>query len=320
MADEIRIDAERAGGKHGADRGGDDRHKTERCVSANDQLEAIEGAGQWRLKRRRDGARRAAADKRAHVAAAHPKHGAEKRTEARTDLRVAGFKPRPRGAKPAGDDSLQSDKATVDERHAAPMQRIGLDGIDRPAWPPAFEEDAGEPKHRAADCRHDDEIGRVQTRHPAEARVSRNVETNLMEQLDCIGGEGHQDRRHETRGDRQEYQRQFTAPDQTAPTSNDVSGAGFLTWCRSGKGHRHPRQSGMRKAASLRSDPAPTLLESIGHMTQTRRKDNRSAGENCAGFQECPALRRFPCDSRQNMFKRDPADHAPVDRQHAAGK
>ncbi len=77
MTDEIRIDAERTRREHRADGGGDDRHKTERGVSADDQLEAIEGARQRRLKRRRDGARRATAHKCTHVAAAHPEHCAK---------------------------------------------------------------------------------------------------------------------------------------------------------------------------------------------------------------------------------------------------
>jgi hypothetical protein len=32
----------------------------------------------------------------------------------------------------------------------------------------------------------------------------------------------------------------------------------------------------------LRQDPAPTMIGSIGHMTQTRHKDNRSADDKAA--------------------------------------
>ncbi len=124
--------AERVDHGVGDDRGDRDRGKGGQRVGADDQLERVEGAGQGRVEGAADRPRRAAADQQAHVVAAQAEAAAEARGDGGADLGVAALQP-DRGADAVRHHRLQHDDDAVVQRHAAAIQRIGLDRVDRAA-------------------------------------------------------------------------------------------------------------------------------------------------------------------------------------------
>ena len=130
-----------------------DRRKTRGRIAADDELEAVKGAGQRRAERAGDTGGGAATHQNSQVAAAQAKGIADARSDAACKLGVAGFEP-DRGADAAGPNRLRRDDDAAEERHAPAMQRIGFDRIDFPLRTPALQEFARDAEYDAA--RHRD--------------------------------------------------------------------------------------------------------------------------------------------------------------------
>ena len=130
-----------------------DRRQAARRIAADDQLEAVKGAGERRAERAGNAGGGAATDQDAQVAAAQPERIADARGKAARELRVAGLET-DRGADAARPHRLRRDDDAAEERHAAAMQRIGFDRIDFPLRPPAPDDFAGNAEYDAADQRH----------------------------------------------------------------------------------------------------------------------------------------------------------------------
>ena len=130
-----------------------DRRQTVRRIAADDQLEAVKGAGERRAECAGNAGGGAAADQDAQVAAAQPKRIADARGDAAGKLRVAGLEA-DRCADPARPHRLRRNDDAAEERHPAAVQRIGFDRIDFPLRPPATDDLAGRAHDHAADERH----------------------------------------------------------------------------------------------------------------------------------------------------------------------
>ena len=151
VADKGLAHADRAGHQHAGDRRRHHGREAKRRVAADDDLEAVEGAGQRGAERGGDGAGGARADHHAKVGTAQVEGAAERGGETRPKLGVAGLEP-DRGAEAVGAQRLRADDEGVDHRHAAAGERVGLDRVDRAATTAAQQQPvAGAEQQTAAD-------------------------------------------------------------------------------------------------------------------------------------------------------------------------
>ena len=166
-----------------------DRRKTDRRIAADDQFEAVERAGERRTERAGDAGGGAAADQDTQVAASQAKCIADARGDARRHLRVAGFEADrcPDAARP---DGLQGDYQAAHERHAAAMQRIGFDRVDFAIRPPSPDQLGGNAKQDAAADRHQYRKPRIEREPPRQPLARRQLEKNLMQEIDGIAHQG----------------------------------------------------------------------------------------------------------------------------------
>ena len=174
-----RHDAEEFRGQRGADRGGHDRRDIGDRIDADDQLEAVESAGQRRVEGGGDRAGGTAADQDADIVAAQPEGARQPRGQAGTDLRIARLQSN-RGAKTAGDHRLPGDDEGVGQRHAPAIERVGLDRIDRGAEFPLSQPDHRQPEQDAADRRYQSLHRALQGKHRRKPAAGLNAEQQSM--------------------------------------------------------------------------------------------------------------------------------------------
>jgi hypothetical protein len=170
---------------------GHDRRQGADGVGADDELESIERAGQRCVERRRDGAGGAAAHEGAQIGPAHLEREPEARRDPGADLRVPRLEA-DRGAEAVRDQVLECDEEAVSERHAAAVQGVRLDGIDRRAFAQPGADVQHDAEERAAERGHGKDGDPPQARRPAEALLTRQAEQKLVHHL-----RDNPDRRHE---------------------------------------------------------------------------------------------------------------------------
>ena len=112
------------------------RRKARDRIAADDELERIECPGQRCPERAGDRPRCSASDQDPQIPAPQVKAAADPGGYPARQLRVAGLHP-DRGSDSARPHGLQRDVDAADERHAPAVQRVGLDWINLPRWPPA---------------------------------------------------------------------------------------------------------------------------------------------------------------------------------------
>jgi hypothetical protein len=88
---------------------------------------------------------------------------------------------------------LQADDDAVGERHPAAEKGIGLDGVDRPPWPPTRQRKAGEPHRETAEGRHQQQTGDRDFGGRTQPAADRNEEQRLMHELDGAVHRHHHD-------------------------------------------------------------------------------------------------------------------------------
>ena len=154
-----------------------DRREAVRRVAADDQFEAVEGAGERRTERAGDSAGGAAANQDAQIGAAQPKCDADAGGNAAGQLGIAGLDA-DRSTDPARPDGLQRDDHAAEKRHASAVQRIRLDRIDLAIRPPSRDQFTGDAEHDAAGERHrnrDERIELQQSRQPHAGFEAKNT-------------------------------------------------------------------------------------------------------------------------------------------------
>ena len=144
-------------------------------VAADDELEPVEGTGQWRAEGSRDTASRAATDQYAKVGPPQPKCHADARRYAAGKLRVAGLEP-DRSSDTARPHRFRRNNDAAEKRHAAAMQRIGFDRIDLPLRPPAGDQLARDAEYETADQRDRNGDRRIEPEHPRQAHARLKLE------------------------------------------------------------------------------------------------------------------------------------------------
>ena len=137
--DRAGFDAEPVGRKNSRGQVADQRRHADRRqrgdrIAADDQLEAVKGAAQGRAEGAGNGRGGAASDQDAHVAAAQAKGLPDLGSYAAGKLGIAGLQA-DRGADTARPHRLRRHDQAAAQRHAAAMQRIGLDRVDLGAAP-----------------------------------------------------------------------------------------------------------------------------------------------------------------------------------------
>jgi hypothetical protein len=84
---------------------------------------------------------------------------------------------------------LHHDEQAVVQRHAPAIQRVGLDRVDRAAWPAARDKVAGHPEDQPAERGHSQGAQDGQRDHGAQPLAGADPEQRLMDQL---GERGHE--------------------------------------------------------------------------------------------------------------------------------
>ena len=211
---------------------GRDHHRRERGdgIGADDQLEGVERAGQRRAEPRRDRAGRAAADQGAQVAAPHLEGDPQPRGEAGGELRVAGFQTH-RGAASVRDDVLQGEVDAVAQGHAAAMEGVGLDRIDRraPAGPAQIGGDEDhQSQQRAAEAGTDEQERRRHGVGRAEPRSRGQAIEQLAQGLRDPGHGGDRGAGHAADERRERHEAALAPADEAAqpPRGLDEAGTG----------------------------------------------------------------------------------------------
>ena len=116
-----------------------DRRQTVGRIAADNEFEAVEGAGERSAERAGNAGRGAAPDQNAKIAAPQTEGSADARGDAARSLRVTGLQA-DRGAYAARPDCLQRDDHAAGQRHAAAVQRVGFDRVDLAVRPPASDD------------------------------------------------------------------------------------------------------------------------------------------------------------------------------------
>ena len=197
-----------------------DRRQPVGRIAADDQLEAVKGAGERRAERAGNAGGGAAADQDAQVAAAQPERIADARGDAAGELRIAGLET-DRSADPARPHRLRRDDDAAEERHAAAVQRVGFDRIDLALRPPPPDDLAGRAHHHAADERHGDgDIG-IEREPRRQPLAVLKIEKQLMQQFDRHAHAGHDNAGNHADQSRQCDQTRFPRPDDGAQPSRD---------------------------------------------------------------------------------------------------
>lgn len=212
-AHETFFEAEAARDEHTADGSGHDRCQAEGRVSTDDEFEGVESPGEGRSEGRADRARRTAADKGAHIAAAQFEGRADARSEAGADLRVSRFRSK-RGAGTVRHDRLAYDEQAVDERHAAALQRVGFDRIDGTARSPLLDQKAGDPEHETACNRHQGFERRRERAEVAQMGVQGHAVQDMVQEAYAADDCGDRDAGQAAGNNGQQYKRIFAPPDE----------------------------------------------------------------------------------------------------------
>ena len=158
-----------------------DRRQAVRRIAADDQLEAVKGAGERRAERAGNSAGGATADQDAQVGAPQPKCHADTRGDAAGQLGIAGFDA-DRRAYPARPNGLHGDDNAAEKRHAAAVQRVRLDRIDLALRPPAHDQFAGDAEDDAAGERHRNRHHRIEPQQSRQPHAGLEAKQDLVQQ------------------------------------------------------------------------------------------------------------------------------------------
>ena len=152
-----------------------DRRQAVGRIAADDELEAVESAGERRTEGAGNSSGSAATDQDTQIGAPQPECRADARGKTARQLGIAGLEA-DRGADPARPDGLRRDDDAAEKRHAAAMQRIRLDRIDLPLRPPARDHFRGDAERQSAAERHRDRQHRIEAQQPRQAHACIELE------------------------------------------------------------------------------------------------------------------------------------------------
>ena len=186
-------------------------------IAADDQLEAVEGAGERRAERAGNSARGSTADQDAQIGTSQLECPADTRGDAAGQLGVARFDA-DRSTYPARPNGLHGNDNAAEKGHAAAVQRVRLNRIDLSLRPPAHDQLAGNAEDDAAGERDRNCHHRIEPQQSRQPHAGLEAKQDLVQQVDAGAH-----RRHDQTGNRSSQRRQrdqtgFPRPHECAQT------------------------------------------------------------------------------------------------------
>ena len=170
--------------RHGGAEGGrDDRRQRAHRVPAQDQLVAVEGAGERRVEGRGDGGTCAGGDENTLILAPQAEVLTDLGQHRGADLAVARFHA-DRHAGAVRPDGGHRQPEAVLHRHTPAMQRVRLDRVDHVVGAIAAHDQCPDAEYQSAQSRHDQDTVGIDADTGAERVVAGDIEGHMMQPVD----------------------------------------------------------------------------------------------------------------------------------------